>query len=88
MKTQTLLLVAGAVGVGYYLYKKQQATSAVPLQVAIPVTPTATADDEEQENSNNSYYMDDGGGSAVSYGWQPNWGALATRRRGHGNGAR
>jgi hypothetical protein len=46
MKTSTMFLLAGAAGVGYYLYKKQQApvTIAVPVAVPVPVsTPAATS---------------------------------------------
>lgn len=72
MKTETLLLIAGAVGVGYYLHKKKlaEATTAA-VQAAKPTARIAALPEEDAdvvfvEPAYPAYYP--------VPGWGPSWG--------------
>jgi hypothetical protein len=103
MKTSTMVLLAGGAAVGYYLYKRQQASVTVPVPVAV-ATPGAIAvpttvpvsgylgDDGTElaadDDGNVTIDIDDDYGSAVPYGWGPSWGVMTGGGRRGGHGGR
>lgn len=80
MKTETLLLIAGALGVGYLIAKKRSASDSAAAQVAAAAPRIATLSEPEGAVTQiGPDVMIVGGGTEyVPYpvpGWGPSWGS-------------